>query len=638
MTLSFLRQLFGLRVRHHDLSFPLYVVWFVVSGLVLITLPTYLRLDVAFWELPTPQLLPFYVLSVAYLLLSFILFFGSGRAKGLNIYLAVAIGALCFLLPAGFLNFIEDLEFSRLVLIGSIVLGIALAIYPLLLSRRGLLLSAVLLLALLVGVAVSIFLRPDAVKEQDSNVARIISSRYVLDKTTYQVIPSKPDVEGGAITEYGEGFIAVTGDGEFFRLGLSAQGDAPDVVRMSLGSPLVGRDTFYENKGKAQQFRVTDLLIQTTPGGDFLLAAHQIWDQASDCFLMGVSRAPLSGPGDSGAGQPVPWERIYETQPCIEQPFDTVETGGRLAWAAGTLLLTVGDHGKDGRRTAALAQDPVADYGKVLALDMHGGAEVLTSGHRNPQGLLVDQSGQVWVTEHGPAGGDELNLLVAGRNYGWPLVTYGTEYSKRTWPLNPDGRDHGGFTEPVHAFVPAVAISNLIQVGGEQFPRWEGDLLIGSLRKESLYRVRVRENRVIYVESIFLGKRVRDLVEAPDGRILVWSDDESLTVLSRRPDPDSGEETFDQCRSCHEPVGKAKAVAPSLKRIVGRNIAARRGFNYSPGLKAVEGVWTEERLLEFLENPPQFAPGTTMGSNGVPDDTDRAALVQFLKSYGVTGQ
>ena len=101
-------------------------------------------------------------------------------------------------------------------------------------------------------------------------------------------------------------------------------------------------------------------------------------------------------------------------------------------------------------------------------------------------------------------------------------MTYGADYGKRTWPLNPEGLDHGGFTEPVHAFVPAVAISSLIEVTGGEFPGWEGDLLVGSLRMETLYRVRVREKRVIFVEPLFVGVRIRDLVEADDGRILLW--------------------------------------------------------------------------------------------------------------------
>jgi cytochrome c len=103
-------------------------------------------------------------------------------------------------------------------------------------------------------------------------------------------------------------------------------------------------------------------------------------------------------------------------------------------------------------------------------------------------------------------------------------------------------------------------------------------------------------------------------------------------------DPNSGEDIFTQCRRCHESVGKAKAIAPNLKGIVGRNIASRTKYPYSESLKAVEGVWTEENLMEFLQNPQQFAPGNAMGANAVPDEADRAALIQYLKSDNVDRQ
>jgi len=634
MPFSFLRQLIQLRIKNQTLPFILYLLWIVISCLALITLPTLLRLGVPVWELSTMQLIPIYMVGVAYLMFSLILFYASTEDRGINIFLAVILGGVCFALCAGVLNFIDGLEFSRLVLLGSIASGIVLAIYPLLLNRFQFLLSGILLLFLVMSVGAWMLVRPNPA--QENNVERLNSSLYVMDKVTYQAIPGMPGVEGGAITRHDDGFLVVTGDGQFYQLRWSENDDQLVSVKLPLMSPLLGRDTFFADKvGSAFQFRVTDLLIQPSDEGDQLFVAHQIWNQSNDCFTMGVSRATLPGTSDSEADTDNSWAKIFETSPCIDQPFDTVETGGRLAWVGpDTMLMTVGDHGRDGRRAAALSQDPDADYGKVLLLDTRGGAEVLTSGHRNPQGLLVDKLGQAWVTEHGPAGGDELNLLGAGRNYGWPLVTYGTDYSKRTWPLNPDSRNHGEFTEPTHAFVPAVAISNLIQLGGEQFPRWEGDFLVGSLRMETLYRLRMRDNRVIYVEPIFLGKRVRDLVEGPEGKIVVWSDDESVTVLSRRLDPNSGEETFGQCRRCHESVGKAKTIAPDLKGIIGRDIASGPGFTYSQALQAVGGAWTEERLLEFLESPQAFAPGTSMGSNAVPDDADRAALVDYLKSYG----
>ncbi|HEY6132065.1 MAG TPA: PQQ-dependent sugar dehydrogenase, partial [Halioglobus sp.] len=457
-----------------------------------------------------------------------------------------------------------------------------------------------------------------------------------LDKVTYNGIPGMPTVDGGAIERFKDGFVAVTGDGQFYELSWSASDGNLAATKLPLSSPLVGRDAFFVNQSNTGlQFRVTDLLIRQS-GQDYqVFVAHQVWDQANDCFLLGLSRSTLPKTIDSGAKPVGAWTKIYETHPCIKQPFDTVETGGRLAWLGSeAILMTVGDHGSDGRAEPPLSQMPDADYGKVLVIDLQGGARVLTSGHRNPQGLFVDNVGQTWLTEHGPAGGDEINRLVEGQNYGWPSVTYGTDYYKLTWPLNPDARDHANFTEPTFAFVPSIAISNLIQLGGRQFPRWEDDFLVGSLRMETLYRLRMRENRVLFVEPILLGNRIRDLVEASDGRIIVWSDDESVSVLSRHIGPSSGEDIFQQCRACHAPVGNAKAIAPDLRGIVQRKVASSPDFSYSPALQAVGGTWTEERLLEFLKNPQKFAPGTAMISNGVSDEADRAALIDYLKRYG----
>ena len=490
-----------------------------------------------------------------------------------------------------------------------------------------------LLFVLVIPAGVWVLLKPNPAQGDDLELLH--AAPYDLVKDTYNIIPSMPEVDGGAIERINDGFIVVTGDGQFYQLSWSENDENLVSVKLPLNSPLLNRDIFYAKKNTAGlKFRVTDLLIRQSSQGFQLFVAHQIWDRDNDCFRMGVSNTTLTKTTDDGAGDEGSWAKIYETHPCIEQPFDTVETGGRLAWgSSGELLMTVGDHGQDGRATAAISQDPDADYGKVLVLDLQGGSEVLTSGHRNPQGLLVDKLGQAWVTEHGPSGGDELNLLGRGNNYGWPLVTYGAEYDKPFWPLNPYSRNHGDYTEPTHAFVPSIAISNLIQLGGKQFPRWEDDFLVGSLRMERLYRLRLRDSSVIYVASMFWGKRIRDLVEDSDGRVLVWSDDESITVLSRRIGPNSGEYTFEQCRRCHEPIGKAKAIAPSLKGVVGRNVASIPDFSYSQALGAVEGIWTEESLMKFLGSPHEFAPATTMGSDGVTDEADRAALIDYLKRY-----
>src|SRR5690606_36143508 len=142
--------------------------------------------------------------------------------------------------------------------------------------------------------------------------------------------------------------------------------------------------------------------------------------------------------------------------------FQGLDIGGRMAsLGADTLLLTLGEHQFDGVRTpVAFAQDTAVSYGKTYLIDLRTGTvERFTMGHRNPQGLYIDPSGTVWSTEHGPRGGDELNRLVRGGNYGWPIVTYGVNYGATAWPMNPRQGTHEGYDRPVYAWVPSIAVS-----------------------------------------------------------------------------------------------------------------------------------------------------------------------------------
>jgi cytochrome c2 len=279
------------------------------------------------------------------------------------------------------------------------------------------------------------------------------------------------------------------------------------------------------------------------------------------------------------------------------------------------------------------SQSADSAYGKVMLLGRSGGHEVFTTGHRNPQGLLVTPEGRIWVTEHGPQGGDEINLLERGRNYGWPLATYGTEYGRYYWPSAPGQHDHGAFAEPVHAFVPSIAISNLIRVESNAFPEWKHDLLIGSLNTATLYRARVRDDRVVYVEPIPVRLRIRDLAEGADGRIMLWTDAGNVAVLSPGPTEPIGSVVFARCRLCHESPPGPESLGPSLRGIVGADVARGSGYRYSPALSKLGGRWTEERLDAFLKNPDAFAPGSLMAAGQVSDDKERRAVIQFLKTY-----
>ena len=197
------------------------------------------------------------------------------------------------------------------------------------------------------------------------------------------------------------------------------------------------------------------------------------------------------------------------------------------------LLLTAGVH--------KLYQHPAfpdAKYlGKVLRLEIQTGeVEVLAEGLRNSQGLVRDADGNLWATDHGPQGGDELNLLQAGGNYGWPHVTYGIEYGNRV-PEEMEYNDvgqHDGFLRPVYAWIPSPAISAMAVNDEQQLPLWKDDLLVTSLKDRSLFRFRRHGTDVQYFERIELGYRIRDIAIMPDGRIALFNGEEMrIHFLSR---------------------------------------------------------------------------------------------------------
>ena len=182
-------------------------------------------------------------------------------------------------------------------------------------------------------------------------------------------------------------------------------------------------------------------------------------------------------------------------------------------------------------------------------------------------------------------------------------------------------------------FVTAPGISNLIQVSGKQFPRWAGDLLIASLRLQTLYRVRTRGTHVTYLEPIRIGRRIRDLAQGSDGRIVLWTDEGDLMSLSAANRLPSGEAVYRRCSGCHDAGADGTGrVAPDLRGVVGRRVASLPGFAYSESLGSLQGVWTKDRLDAFLADPPAFAPGNRMQAGALTSSVERGLLIDYLAS------
>lgn len=218
----------------------------------------------------------------------------------------------------------------------------------------------------------------------------------------------------------------------------------------------------------------------------------------------------------------------------------------------GTLLLTIGDGGNppntlDGRLIRENAQDLSNHLGSVLRLNADGSVprdnpfvgregarpEIWTRGNRNSQGIAWDPIRQaVWANEHGSSGGDELNRLEAGRNYGWPVASHSVEY--RGGAQIGVGRSAPGMTDPVLVWMTTSAPSGLAVYTGERFPAWRGDLFSGGLRGQDVRRIRLDAGgRVVGEEAIPVGRRVRDVRQGPDGFLYLLTDEPSGARIMR---------------------------------------------------------------------------------------------------------
>ncbi len=221
--------------------------------------------------------------------------------------------------------------------------------------------------------------------------------------------------------------------------------------------------------------------------------------------------------------------------------------GGRMAFLPdGTFALTIGE----GFEYREKAQDLSSDLGKIVRLKDDGSVpqdnpfsgqsgvrpEIYTWGHRNEQGLVFDvRTGRLWETEHGPRGGDELNLIMARKNYGWPVITYGMDYSGAY--VSPYSQ-RAGLEQPVIYWTPSIAPSGLAIYHGDKFPAWDGDLFVGALAFKHLRRVHLdAEGNVVSQEQLLKDKqwRIRDVRVSPDGYLYVSTDEDDGRVLRLEP-------------------------------------------------------------------------------------------------------
>lgn len=289
-------------------------------------------------------------------------------------------------------------------------------------------------------------------------------------------------------------------------------------------------------------------ILERGQGGLFDVVLHPQY--AQNGWIYWAYNAP--GPGGWGtalARGKLQGQRMTEVQVLFSMQPKTRSSqhfGGRIVFdKAGTLYLTLGDRGDKDR-----AQKLDDHAGSVIRLHDDGrvpadnpfarrsGAlpEKWTLGNRNMQGAaLHPQTGELWTHEHGPQGGDEVNVMRSGLNYGWPVITYGVNYGLGT--RIGEGQSKPGMVQPLHVWVPSIAPSAMAFVSGSQFPQWQGDLLVGALRGQMLVRLVLDGEKVLREERLLQGRvgRIRDVRMGPDGFIYLLSDGPDGALMRLEP-------------------------------------------------------------------------------------------------------
>ncbi len=289
-------------------------------------------------------------------------------------------------------------------------------------------------------------------------------------------------------------------------------------------------ELLYIAEGKAKQVRGVPKVATNGQGGLLDVTIARDFNQTREVFLT------FSKPQRGGAGTAVAVARLSESGDRLTNLrviFEAVPggSGGRhfgsrvVEARNGTLFVTIGDRGD-----RPSAQERSNHMGTVIRINRDGSVpsdnpfvgqsdirpEIWSFGHRNPQGANLDLQGRLWVSEHGARGGDEVNLVKPGANFGWPVISYGVHYSGQKIG---EGTSKTGMEQPEYYWDPSIAPSGLMVYSGKLWPEWRGNIFVGSLKFD--YIARLSGNPLREVEQINGSEteRVRDIVEAPDGSI-----------------------------------------------------------------------------------------------------------------------
>jgi len=289
-------------------------------------------------------------------------------------------------------------------------------------------------------------------------------------------------------------------------------------------------------------------IISRGQGGLFDVALHP------DYRMNGWIYWAYSAPGNGGWGTALARGKLQGHQMTEVQVLFSMEPktrsgqhfGGRIVFdQSGMLYLTLGDRGDKARAqqlddhagsVIRLHDDGRVPLDNPFVMKNNAKPEKWTLGNRNIQGAAIHpQTGTLWTHEHGPQGGDEVNVMRSGHNYGWPVITHGVNYGLGS--TIGEGQAKAGLEQPLHVWAPSIAPSGMVFVNSDKYPQWKGNLLLGALRDQSLVRLELDGEKVIREERMLKGQlgRIRDVRMGPDGLVYLLTDSSNGALIRLEP-------------------------------------------------------------------------------------------------------
>lgn len=345
---------------------------------------------------------------------------------------------------------------------------------------------------------------------------------------------------GGYIDIFNENLIIANTYGDFYFSNLDHTDNSKiKMTRIPTNFKDINKSKIFKNQSQSS---INDILIQNNE--IFLSYSGEITND-DYCYGIHILRGKMNL-------EYIEFESFWQFDNNQCSRGDVSHGGGRMKIKGDQLILTTGDYGESENRNGisrAVSQDLNSYMGKVLSINLNSkSVNILSAGHRNPQGLyIIDNSDTFLTTEHGPLGGDEINVHKFRKesdnipNYGWPIASYGKHYDGKKRAVSPLHKSHSkyGFIEPIKYYVPSIAISEIIRVNNEFDEKFSNDLFVAALgenQKEgdlSIHHLKLNEDfsKILFEDTIFIDNRIRDMFQYKDTVILYLENIAAIAVL-----------------------------------------------------------------------------------------------------------